>query len=53
MAKQIYKTEVNKTNTKKIDSQLFTPIYKSIKRGMYGRADFELLRRKVILSQTG
>lgn len=26
---------------------------KSIKRGMYGRAGFELLRRKVILSQTG
>lgn len=26
---------------------------KSIKRQMYGRAGFELLRRKVILSQTG
>ena len=26
---------------------------KSIKRQMYGRADFELLRRKVILSKVG
>ena len=26
---------------------------KSIKRGMYGRAGFELLRRKIILSKTG
>lgn len=26
---------------------------KSIKRQMYGRASFELLRKKVILSQTG
>ena len=26
---------------------------KTIKRQMYGRAGFELLRRKVILSQTG
>ncbi|MCG6191299.1 transposase [Maribellus maritimus] len=26
---------------------------KSIKRQMYGRASFELLRRKVLLSQSG